>query len=326
MTRSFSEVIQKPIHKFSIFTIMSSNASFSLAIEAASVFLARPLRFNSYTPTTILAIQMFLQSALAPRAQSNLPILLSFTLSALPPLQIQLACVAFGIKWAGWLQALGGSAFDLVIEPTRVYVIKKSTGQFGVIWASKSREADVACAILLSKTPIAPIYEDESEKECSEAEFDAQSSRPSSRSSNLSDSPSVFSVTSSHSSASSVSSIASAQKSSPATKPPTPTYVPTPKAGATKYLYQGGVSTVLTGGVMLGGGPRNTVSPKAAPVPVVAPAPTPSLVRPAVYTPPHRARTPAQAKSSPWARKDRVPAASASVDTWRRAGPLRTAA
>ena len=83
-------------------------------------------------------------------------------------------------------------------------------------------------------------------------------SRPSSRSSTFS--ALSFSDTESMTSASSTSSSKSNSPSS--TKPRhTATFVPRParvfidndKKNVTKYLYQGGVSTVLTGGVMLGG-------------------------------------------------------------------------
>ncbi|KAF5366889.1 hypothetical protein D9615_010538 [Tricholomella constricta] len=276
---------------------MSPNAS-SPALEAAAIFLARPLvLLGTHSPTTLVALQGFLQSALSPR--SHLMERLSFTTTSLPPLPIQLACVAFGIKWAHWIRALGGAAFDLFIEPTRVYVVKKSTGQVGVIWVAKDA-SDVSRSILVSKAPVSPETDSEPESDLSDGEFDdaPPSSRPSSRSSTVSDSTFSSSSRSSHTSASSISSLPSIAK---------PALAPAPKPQTTKYLYQGGVSTVLTGGVMLGGGGGGC----AAPRPCVAPVPVRTTVP--VYTPPHRTRTRAQATSA-WASKDRA----TGTGSWRR--------
>ncbi|GLB45100.1 hypothetical protein LshimejAT787_2000050 [Lyophyllum shimeji] len=218
--KSIVQSDSRPTHK------MSPSATSSPALTAAAIFLTRPLLLFGFLPQRIvLSLQLFLCSALSSpsstsSANSNSQVL-SFTPTSLPPLPIQLACVAFSIKWTAWIQALGGAAFDLVMEPGRVYVVKKATGQIG---PRRGLEAH-----------------DESEDEFDID--DAPSSRPSSRSSMLSSSSSS-SVLSSHSSHSSATSISSA--------PPSKTPVATKPTQPTKYIYQGGVSSVLTGGVMLG--------------------------------------------------------------------------
>ncbi|GLB43100.1 hypothetical protein LshimejAT787_1300010 [Lyophyllum shimeji] len=192
---------------------------------------------------------------------------------SLPPLPIQLACVAFGIKWAAWIQALGGAAFDLIVEPGRVYVVKKATGQIGIVWMDRDCSSSFP-----SQAPTAAL---ESHDE-SEDEFDiddAPSSRPSSRSSMLSSSSSVLSSHSSHSSTTSISS-APPSEAPGATKPTHPT----------KYIYQGGLSIVLTGGVMLGASSSAPSSSQKHAAPAQA--------RAAVYPPPHRLRAPVRASES----------------------------
>lgn len=267
----------------------TTTTSSSSALAAATIFLTRPLALSNALPQpTLTRLQLFLHSALAAH-----PPRLAFTgTAALPPLPLQLACVAFGIRWADWMRALGGTAFDLVLDPARVYVVKRSTGQVGVVWAAPK-------AILAPKPAVGESNSDSDSEP--EEEFE---SRPSSRSSTVSDS--AFSFTS-HSSRSSATSVSSAKSS---TAKPTPASVPAP----TKYLYQGGVSTVLTGGVMLGGGGG---------------APTPRTTAPApAYAPPHRqVRGRTQTQPSPaWTRKAPTPAPAVPVSgsgsgsgSWRRA-------
>ncbi|KAG6854513.1 hypothetical protein C0991_005425 [Blastosporella zonata] len=203
------------------------------------------------------------------------------------PIPLALACHYFGIVWSDWYIALGGSPFTLVLKPTCVYVIKKSDGCIGIVWTNMAAAAPPARSA--SPSLSSP---DTSDSEDS-------SSRPSSRSSNYSS----FSF-SSQSSTSSQSSIASFSKLAPtftttagsfsrsASRPlvpitknsrsaPTPAPKPTQPA-PTKYLYQGGVSAVLTGGVMLGA----TLSPKVTDPPAQTPKAAVPMRGPVVRTSP----------------------------------------
>lgn len=182
------------------------------------------------------------------------------------PIPLALACHFFGFAWNDWFMSIGGSEFELVLDPRYVYVVKKSNGCVGVVWTNPTMFKGVirpsATVQMQNNSPSLPIVINS----CSE---DTDISRPSSRSSNYS-SYSFYS----NSSASSQSSIGSfdathtpAKFKHSATSSPikttlaaiTNTYSNTPKslntrakAASTKYLYQGGMSTVLTGGVMLG--------------------------------------------------------------------------
>ncbi|KIM47326.1 hypothetical protein M413DRAFT_440766 [Hebeloma cylindrosporum] len=122
------------------------------------------------------------------------------------------------------------------------------------------------------------------------------SSRPSSRSSTFS----TFSFSDDDESVTSASSISSFDflastkpittpvntfnKNAPAFVPRQPrVFIDNAKKDVTKYLYQGGVSTVLTGGVMLGGGAANgpkAVKPKIEEVPKYRAANTPNVFKP----------------------------------------------
>ncbi|KAG6914560.1 hypothetical protein DXG01_016604 [Tephrocybe rancida] len=174
------------------------------------------------------------------------------------PAPLAFACHFFGISWNDWFLALGGVRFKLVLKPTCVYVIHKSDGCIGVVWTTATSAPTRAASLALSSAI------DHSDS------YD--SSRPSSWSSNYSS----FSF-SSHSSVSSQSSAAStsfmpSSKPSPLFMTTTPTQASftrpltntintrsTPKPAPTKYLYQGGISTVLTSGVILGGAPKAAV-------------------------------------------------------------------
>ncbi|PPQ86613.1 hypothetical protein CVT25_006797 [Psilocybe cyanescens] len=122
------------------------------------------------------------------------------------------------------------------------------------------------------------------------------SSRPSSRSSTFSDFSSDNESNTSVSSASSFDFLASVKPSStfaPRQKHAEPkVFIDNTKKEVTKYLYQGGVSTVLTGGVMLGGASAATPA-KAGQAP--------------------KYRAPIGGKRTP------IPKNAASANTWRRA-------
>ncbi|KAG5651956.1 hypothetical protein H0H81_006806 [Sphagnurus paluster] len=327
-SRSFARLINAKQPSIPLRHSKMSTSASSPAILASAVFLTRPLSLLGAIPATIFALQAFLVTALTPRAAFGQRLV--FTPGALAPLPLQLACVAFGIRWSEWFQTLGGAAFDLIIEPTRVYVIKRSTGQVANVYVGEQPSAhvavDVASAILAS--PISTVSTISSDSDSTEI------SRPSSRASDVSDSGFSFSSRSSGSSATSLSSTPSVapvkpsftQNKAPFTQPrpaftrSRPAPVAASKPAPTKYLYQGGVSTVLTGGVMLGGASSSAAPRPAAPT-VAAPA---KYVVPAraqgVYVPPQRVQAQAQAAS-------RASATASIVGSWRRApAPTRTLA
>ncbi|KAF8182689.1 hypothetical protein BJ912DRAFT_1044218 [Pholiota molesta] len=121
-----------------------------------------------------------------------------------------------------------------------------------------------------------------------------------------------------------------APAAAPAAPAPAPrAWIDSTKKDVTKYLYQGGVSTVLTGGVMLGGGSKASSASKSASTPkpkpraAAAPAPTPqhSAVAAAILKP---QSTAAAAAPTPTARAEaqEVPKYRAPIGSGRWGAPV----
>ncbi|RDB18968.1 hypothetical protein Hypma_014385 [Hypsizygus marmoreus] len=297
---------------------MSSMIDVAPAVHAATIFLIRPLfLLGTYSNETILTLQTFLEAALSTSSHS----VLSLSPTTLPPLPVYLACLKTSVSWTEWIRVLGVFAFDIVVEPEQVSVVRKDTAETGVLWraptaaeipfasnrnAPRSAERKIPYADASQTT--STVLEIDSETDTESEASKLNDSRPSSRSSNHS----RFSF-SSRSSASSQSSVCSmADIPEPKAKFSVTTATTLTATPPTKYLYQGGISTVLTGGVMLGGKPT-------APLPVLALATNNNpTARPPVYTPPHRAQR--------LSTSSRIQKRGAHTQTWRRGGASRTVA
>ncbi|KAF8817640.1 hypothetical protein BYT27DRAFT_7181770 [Phlegmacium glaucopus] len=308
----------------------STSTMVPTSISQAINFLTRPL-ILSQESDMIHSLQMILRSTLQAvySAARSSRLVLSLSVSSLPPRPIYAACIASGLQWCEWIALLGSRDFDLVIEPHTVSVnyvgpnpqtiilwseplstpVKRpllsrpnfhnlhvpisKLGQQSLMQASLKATIGSAQARANTRTLAQQLLESDHKQEADEIfamisktaiisptptreKFSIDipinafpsplsspellspaTSRPSSRSSTFS--ALSFSDTESITSASSTSSTSDLFSS---TKPRnTTTFVPRPtrvfinndKKDVTKYLYQGGVSTVLTGGVMLGG-------------------------------------------------------------------------
>jgi hypothetical protein len=324
------------------------------SITQAIDFLTRPL-ILIHAPTKVISLQLVLQSTLTaaylPARQNSHPrMTLSLSPASLPPRPIYAACIASGVQWSEWISVLGGTPFDLVIDPSFVTVIVGD--KTATVWQAPaplravssiqaSLRATVSSALARAKlrTLAQQLLESDHEDEEAEEIFtmiskttmvsptptrgafhitlpvsppSPDSSRPSSRSSNVSD----FSFSSSEESVSSISSASSIASTKAAflaadqirvqPKPKVASrceraprvYVDNTKKEVTKYSYEGGVSTVLTGGVMLGG--------KVAPAKEVKP-----VVAGPVWTSARRVQAPASNKmtankNNNWRRAARV--------------------
>lgn len=262
------------------------NSDISMSCHAAIVFLTRPLHvYGCLKADTIQSIQSFLRTAMTTSSHSRTS---SHGISRTklfcspnnpPPLPIHLACVEFGIFWSDWILYLGGSAFTLFIEPSSSYVIRADNGKIGVIWSDEEcsfpkNRVDIPpyppAPISIAPTPkpaldistnIKTLWDWDAD---SNSDFTAHSpsSRPSSRSSYCSTLSS--SSSSSATSYTTVSSTKNEDAPLSAAKPVSCSAGVT-KPGHTRYLYQGGSSTVLSGGVMLGSPPSSTAAPTTHP-------------------------------------------------------------
>ncbi|KAG5648195.1 hypothetical protein DXG03_006150 [Asterophora parasitica] len=219
---------------------------------------------------------------------------LTLSPDCLPPRPIYAACVTSGIQWFEWIAALGNQEFDLFVDPGCVSVRhgRKGNGRFITVWvdeiaspsAAKPYFEAIAAPMPQSKTFAQQLLEEDHEEDnqlfsliareinaptwtplhanfptsvrsLSPLSTISTHSRSSSRSSNSS---SAFS-SSAASSTTSVSSVSAASSSDSKPKQSrrerarqARVFVDTSKTEVTPY--DGGKTTVLTGGVMLGGG------------------------------------------------------------------------
>ncbi|KAJ7761255.1 hypothetical protein DFH07DRAFT_939810 [Mycena maculata] len=243
----------------------------STAITHAVSFLTRPL-MRVHTPATILSLQLYLQTAFSasPIAPET-----ALRLSAYcpPPPEIQRACLASGVRWVDWITLLSGG-FDLTlfisgsslsvqlgrgprrdvwVAPTtstpapRSPALRLTEPAFGAhlratLSSARTRRGTASESIsTLNRTRIPRLISPSSLKDVSASDSDSGSDCESDAS------ESGYSFTS----ASSAMSVSSAESS------PKPVVT-----RATRYLYQGGVTQVVSGGVMLGVCSPSTTKPK----------------------------------------------------------------
>ncbi|KAJ7023657.1 hypothetical protein C8F04DRAFT_1133878 [Mycena alexandri] len=249
------------------------------AITQLVSFLTRPL-MRSHTPATIISLQNCLQTALSASPESTF--LLSP--SCPPPAPIQRACLLTGVRWADWSRLLSeGLDVQLFISEASL-AVKVGTMPRRTLWFTASVAAPMKSTALalmlvpsampfasrlraaatltctrtrrgaaLHPTRIPTLLSSSWEDDADDSESDSDSDFDSDSDSDASDSGSSFT------SASSVMSISST--SSPTTSPwfrcvPAPTVVCHAKADLAQYNYEGGVTRVMSGGVMLGAAPK----------------------------------------------------------------------
>ncbi|KAJ7281068.1 hypothetical protein C8J57DRAFT_1300799 [Mycena rebaudengoi] len=227
-------------------------------------FITRPL-MSLHTAATMVSLQIYLHAAL-----SAIPTPSSLSLSAhsLPPPQIQTACLATGIQWADWIHLLSnGKDVELFVSAS-VLAVQIGDGPRTVLWAAPAFDACPTTPLLNAKSPAlkpAGIAFAASLRATLASARARRVAIASPSDSDISDSESESDVSDSGSSYTSNSSTTSASSlDSDVLCAP---IVDRAKVDVTRYMYHGGVTQVMSGGVMLGGAPRPT--PKAsAPRPI----------------------------------------------------------
>lgn len=255
---------------------MASNTSLTQAIN----FLTRPL-IPIYAPAMINNLQHILRSTLnaAYPPSHTKHFTLSFSAANHPPRPIYATCIATGILWSDWIRLLSQSrAFDLLVEPNSVIV--RFVGQTITIWTQApltevkrsplSQQNYEDRQIPISKfaqhhhtrTLAQQILDSNHEEEEADELFALISDKT--RGWIVSPTPTrekfvipslvmpVVSPLSSPEPSSRSSSRSSSTVSDSENELEERVFVDSTKKEVTKYLYQGGVSSVLTGGVMLG--------------------------------------------------------------------------
>lgn len=272
---------------------MALSASISVTIAHAVSFLTRPLA-ASYSPSIIGKLQMILDANLkahyAPTWVPTDPLrgsgrrCLTLSPDCLPPRVIYAACIATGVQWFDWIRRLGGYEFDFLVDPgcvsirvgkaasdTRVITvwadetpspIFPSHSHHGKSFAEQLLEDDLAeddrlFTMLADEisaptwyTPVVDTFP-ASVRSISPLSTISDSSTHSRSSSRSSNSTGSFSTSTS---SASVSSKDEKKLSRRERARQARVFIDTSKVEVTPY--DGGKTTVLTGGVMLGGGPK----------------------------------------------------------------------
>lgn len=214
---------------------------------------------------------------------------LTLSPTCLPPRAIYSACLATGVQWFDWITALGGCEFDFFVDPGCISVRFGKGSRLVTVWSeelladavspilppnTKSQSKTIAQQLLESEsaddeeifamiadevsapTWATPVIDRLSPPARSESPLSAASSdsRSSSRSSNSSSCFSYASTARTHSCQSSSNRSSSPNKISRREKArQARVFIDTSKTEVTPY--DGGKTTVLTGGVMLGAAP-----------------------------------------------------------------------
>ena len=277
---------------------MDSTLSLSTAVTRVIIFLTEKL-IGSYPDNTLAKLQCALKDNLtthyAPYWDVQKPIKgsarRSMTLSpmCLPPRPIWSACTTANVQWFDWISLLGNKEFDLFVDPGCIAV--RCQNMVYSVWTAEPASSAVPATLNSKRTYAQQLIGNDSEEDqllfqvladeinngpVRAAPISARSTSPfsehsrcSSRSSNSNSSSgaSAFSFASDSSSsdtslsASTFSSKGDTKQSRREKLRQSRVFVDTSKTEVTPY--DGGKTTVLTGGVMLGGGPK-AAKPKKA--------------------------------------------------------------
>ncbi|PFH49217.1 hypothetical protein AMATHDRAFT_148144 [Amanita thiersii Skay4041] len=130
--------------------LSTSLNNLSLTIAHAVFFLTRPLS-RIYPASTTVKLQSILEANLealyGPIWDVNEPLrnsgrrCITLSPSCLPPRVVYSACIATGVQWFDWMTLLGGQEFDLLVDPGCVSLRFGTKGSPGyklvTIWADE---------------------------------------------------------------------------------------------------------------------------------------------------------------------------------------------
>jgi hypothetical protein len=277
----------------------STSASLNVTIANAIAYLTRPL-IRSHSATTIVKLQLILEANLtafyAPTWVIKEPLrgsgrrCLTLSPTCLPPRPIYAACLAASVNWFDWIAVLGSREFDFFVDPGCISVRYAHAVDAARLDAQLKAQADVRP----KKTFAQQILEEDAKEDDELFAMLAEEISVSTWNSPLHNQSRSASPLSDISSASSCGSFSSAESYASVTRMPTrpsPTttttrapaivqsapykmsrrerarqarvFIDASKIDVTPY--DGGKTTVLTGGVMLGGAPKARVVPARKP-------------------------------------------------------------
>ncbi|KAM6499135.1 hypothetical protein JOM56_004643 [Amanita muscaria] len=248
---------------------VNSTTVISRSLVEAIEFLTRPL-VMFYTPSEISVVQTVLQTTLTATyfASRDPRLFLVLSPAFQPPRPLLAACIAAGVRWADWIIALGGKEIEVLVEPSRAVI--RFSGQGGAtttIW----QESKVYRPMQLHVQCPSSNEGQKSSRPTLRATFNSAIARTQRRTkaqellefNDKEEADEIFALLSNVTSITptptrlnfqldDLSPISSPDSSRPKCSDDTSVYVDKSKISVQKYLYQGGVSTILSGGVMLG--------------------------------------------------------------------------
>ncbi|KAJ7203141.1 hypothetical protein GGX14DRAFT_652691 [Mycena pura] len=285
----------------------------SAATKQLVLFLTRPL-MRVYPAAKLVALKLCLHTALAP---STLGVATTLYLSAScpPPPALQRACALAGVRWADWIKLLSGGVDLRVFVHGTALAVQVGAQPRRTLWAAAPAVAPFEArrgrcslgAAALHPTRVPTLLSIAFAPPCAAADEpssddDGASDAESDAGSDASDCTSA-SASSASTAATSVCSAAPAPScAEPACAAPPPT----------RYLYQGGVTTVASGRVLLGvaRAPDATSPPPAPRRPSSAPPALTARKPGETWRSPAVARTQTDSRSG-WRKAD-------TADSWRR--------
>jgi len=272
----------------------STSSSLTATLAQALTFLTRPLcgPYPSTTVMKLqLILEANLTALYAPSWDIHDPLrgsgrrCLTLAPTGLPPRPFYSACIATGVQWPDWIALLGGHEFDFFVDPGCVSVRYKNpsgTSTLVTVWANEIPSPSPVASFRSTKTLAQQLLEYDNEED---EIFDLIRNEvhgkhwlaPPVNTSIPIRTPSPFSAISAHSRCSSRSSNSSSGLSLSSVETSSPGSSPLSKAHSQEHRqsrrerarqsrividkskidvtpYDGGNTTVLTGGVMLGGG------------------------------------------------------------------------
>ncbi|KAJ7594760.1 hypothetical protein C8J56DRAFT_927616 [Mycena floridula] len=243
----------------------------SSALSTLVSFLTRPL-ILVYPSETVSTVRLILEANLSPLFTTSVPFTFVFSASATPPAPFFTACLLSGVSWSEWTKVFEVQDLHFFVSKESITVAINPSGTPSLsIWAQDIDESTAVPCISKQRLSSRLLDTTRSIKipslpACLDPVIEIDSDSDSDSESNAS-----FTFSSSTESLTSMSSVSSSpvMKSSrpllSSTPPPAPprylsrsqrrlthVAVDDAKKDVTKYMYKGGSTGVMTGGVMLG--------------------------------------------------------------------------
>ncbi|KAJ7594870.1 hypothetical protein C8J56DRAFT_450809 [Mycena floridula] len=233
------------------------SATQSPALTNLVAFLTRPLLL-SYPRTTVLKAQLVLEAGFMSLFPAHQPFKFVFSTQTATPSPFVAACQLSGISWAKWVGLFGGQDIHFFVSERSIKIAINEDGTPSLnIWQAEST------AVSRLRQTVESAQSRRSSPAPDDEESDSDSDTDSTTSSLFSSAESMTSVSSTSSSIK--PSILMKQSC------PVPRYQPpnqrrlaqqASKKPVTNYMYQGGSTGVVTGGVMLSGAKITSPGPK----------------------------------------------------------------